>query len=389
MGSLTELWLPLFVIPALMMLVDVVVPIRLRLRKHPVVYAIDRTTRPCQDYVLIVPIYGDMGYLQNEAFLRDYGKRVLLTTSSAETSEFYEQFYRVAVRNNFRTFVSPRPLHATDGKVRRQVGGTLRDTIVRNATRSVRAEYVVCIDADTVTTQSIDLLVGRFAHAGLDLGSVPLIPANRDTLLGKLQAHEYRMAMRLRRVMPWLVSGGCHIARAEVHKDLMNAHSLFFQGNDVELGLIASARRYRVGHILFDVPTEVPDTLRTWWRQRKAWAGGEFRLMIVNIRQAWRHPFLFFYGGCMMFALLPMRYFYALEHPSWVLLATLALYGVLVAGLNWKHRDLALLIYPLYSAFYVLVLVPAGCVMYVRMAIKHRNAGIILSQRLRPEPLAA
>jgi cellulose synthase/poly-beta-1,6-N-acetylglucosamine synthase-like glycosyltransferase len=165
----------------------------------------------------------------------------------------------------------------------------------------------------------------------------------------------------------------------------MNAHSLFFQGNDVELGLIATSRRYRVGHILFDVPTQVPDTMKAWWRQRKAWAGGEFRLMIINVRQAWRHPFLFLYGAIVVFALLPVRYLYAVEDPSWVLLSTLAFYGLLLAALNWKHRDRALLVYPLYSAFYALVLVPVGCLTYFQMAIKHRNAGIVLSRRLRSE----
>jgi cellulose synthase/poly-beta-1,6-N-acetylglucosamine synthase-like glycosyltransferase len=389
MGLLAALWLPLFVIPALTMLVDVIAPVRARLNRRLAVLAIDASTEPCRDYTLIVPIYGDMRYLQNEDYLRQYGDRVMLTTSSAETASFYAEFQATAHRNGFRTFVAPCQVHATDGTSRRQIGGTLRDTIVRGATRTVTDTFVVCIDADTVTTQPVDLLVGRFAEAGLDLGSVPLVPANRQTLLGRLQAHEYRIAMRLRRIMPWLVSGGCHIARADVHKDLMNAHSLFFQGNDVELGLIASSRGYRIGHILFEVPTEVPDTLRSWWRQRKAWAGGEFRLMVVNVRHAWRHPFLFLYGAVVVFALLPVRYLSAIEDPSWALLSTLALYGVLLAALNWEHRDRALLLYPLYAAFSALVLVPVGCITYVQMAVKHRNAGIILSRRPRPEPVAA
>ena len=385
MGYLVALWLPLFVVPVVTMLVDVIAPIRARPNRRQAVFSIDGSTECSRDYTLIVPIYGDMRYLQNENYLRQYGDRVLLTTSSAEATSFYEEFFAVARRNGFRTFVSPCQLHATDGKSRRQVGGTLRDTIVRGATRTVTDDYVVCIDADTVTTDSMDLLVGRFAEAGLDLGSVPLAVANRQTLLGKLQAHEYRIAMRLRRIMPWLVSGGCHIARADVHKDLMNSHSLFFQGNDVELGVIAAARGYRVGHILFEVPTEVPDTWKAWWRQRRAWAAGEFRLMIVNVRHSWRHPFLFFYGAVIVFALLPVRYFFAIEHPSWALLSTLTLYYLLLAALNWKHRDGALLLYPLYSAFYALVLVPFGCFAYFQMALKHRNAGIILSRKPRPD----
>ena len=81
-------------------------------------------------------------------------------------------------------------------------------TIIRDATECfVTSEYVVCIDADTVTLQPIGQIVGALQANDLDLASVRLAPSNTDRLLGRLQAHEYRMVMRLRRVLPWVCSG--------------------------------------------------------------------------------------------------------------------------------------------------------------------------------------
>jgi len=121
-----------------------------------------------------------------------------------------------------------------------------------------------------VTDVSLDYLVGALKEAQLDMASVILTAANRDTLLERLQGHEYRMAMRIRRIMPWMISGGCHLGKREVHRDLMENHSLFFQGNDVEIGILANLKKYRIGHIPFIVPTTVPSTLRGWSRQRTA-----------------------------------------------------------------------------------------------------------------------
>ena len=44
---------------------------------------------------------------------------------------------------------------------------------------------------------------------------------------------------------------------------------------------------------------------------------------------------------------------------------------------NWRTRDIHLLLYPLYALFYSLVLVPIGIYSYISMAIQFRNAGII------------
>ena len=79
-----------------------------------------------------------------------------------------------------------------------------------------------------------------------------LVPANRNaSFLTRLQAHEYRFAMHMRTVVPWLVSGACHVARTDVHREVMSGHSLFFQGTDIEVGVLATALGFDVGHIRY------------------------------------------------------------------------------------------------------------------------------------------
>ncbi|MGH9121740.1 MAG: glycosyltransferase family 2 protein, partial [Acidimicrobiales bacterium] len=296
---------------------------------------------------------------------------------SGQSHEFMEEFDAIAREHGFGTFVAEiPPAHSTDGRARRQVSGTLRDSLVMQALHSVHTDYVVCIDADTTTTLPLQVLVQTMHAADLDVASVRLTPANRDTFLSRLQAHEYRMSMRLRRIMPWMVSGGCHVLRTDVHREIMARHSLFFQGNDVELGLIATALRMKVGFIPFEVPTKVPATLRPWLRQRKAWAGGEFRVMVVNLRLSIRHPWLSIYGGVVMFGLLPFRWYFVV-HPTMALLAVLGVYMFVNDLANWRHKDLALVAYPFYSLAYSMVILPIGIYTYFKMSFTHHNFGII------------
>lgn len=377
--------LSLFFVPMLAVIIDLLTQMRSRITAINY-FPVTQDTPRCTDYTIIVPIYGDFKYLENIKYLDQYGSRVLLTTSQSETKEFYAQMARVAHEHGFRTHVSarlPSPRErASDHLKARATGGTLRDTIVLDAHESITSGYVVCIDADTVTDVSLDYLVGALKQGNLDIASVILTAANRDTLLARLQGHEYRLAMRIRRLMPWMISGACHVAKREVHRDLMSRHSLFFQGNDVELGLLASLCRYRIGHIPFIVPTTVPSHFRGWFRQRKAWAGGEFRLMIINISVARRHPFLYVYGAGIVIILLPGRWYY-IFHPSWSVAAAVVLYLVALVAANWEARDWTLIFYPFYSLFYTLFMIPIGIFAYAEMAIKFKNGGIIRSRHAR------
>jgi cellulose synthase/poly-beta-1,6-N-acetylglucosamine synthase-like glycosyltransferase len=258
---------------------------------------------------------------------------------------------------------------------KKSTGGVIREIIVRDALEVVEHPYVVCIDADTETELPLSILVGGLEDGAFDVASIRLEAQNQDNLLERLQGHEYRTAMRLRVLMPWLVSGACHVLRTKVHREIMQAHSTFFQGNDVEVGVLGDALGYRVGHVPFVVPTIVPSTFKAWFRQRLAWSGGEVRLFVVNLYLAWRHPTLFLYGFLSLIT-SPLRWYYMLN-PSWTVAAAAVTYLVTFAWVNRRSFDLALALMPFYLAFVSLIVVPLGVHTYVKMAWADRKVGVI------------
>lgn len=345
------------------------------------------STPPVDDFEVIVPIYGNVKYLENVDYLRNYGERVVLCTTTDETREFDAELDAIAEANGFRVFRAHVPgRRATPGQ--RSVAAPIRDKIVREALATVTATYVVCIDADTATEQPLDTLVGAFAAHDLDVASVRLLPSNRDTLLARFQGHEYRMAMRMRRLYPWLVSGACHVTRTSAHYEIMKRHSLFYQGNDVELGMLAHAMGFRVGHIPFDVPTTVPSRVKPWWRQRFAWVGGEFRIFFVNGQFALSHWYFYIYGAVVVTLLAPLRWMTIIQHP-WVLVVAYVSYLISFCALNWRTRDSSLLLLPMYTIFGTLFLVPLCGLSYLSMAITHHNFGRIRPAKHRPAEVVA
>ncbi len=231
-----------------------------------------------------------------------------------------------------------------------------------------------------MTDGPLEDLVGTVRASGLDLAGVRLVPSNLNRLLGRLQAHEYRMAMRMRRVIPYITPGALQISTRQAHRAIMRRHSLFFQGNDAEMGLLGRALGYRVGYLPVEVPTMVPDSLSGWWRQRFAWAGGEFRIFVVNLPLFRRHPLFMTYGFVFVFLFVPFR-LVEVTPPGLVIGCMLLLYTAMVLAMNWQNRDRALLVYPLYGLFISLVLAPLGALSYAIQAHQSRNPGFVRPRR--------
>lgn len=332
------------------------------------------------DFEVLVPIYGDIRYLENVEYLRTYGSRVILCTTSSESDEFYDALSDLSAKFGFQVYCSPLVIEQNKG--RRSTSAPIRDRIIRDALEAVvKRPYVVCMDADTTSPRPLGELVGELSYRRADIASVRVVPRSSRSMFVKLQEFEYRLAMRIRFILPWLVSGACHVATTESLREVMRGHSLFFQGNDVEVGLRATRLGYTVTHIPFEVTTEAPDHFKAWWRQRVAWAGGEVRLFVTNIRFIVHHPFFWLYGLVVVIMLVAGRW-YAFAHPGWGLLSVLALYYVAVCILHWRHRNGWLLLLPLYTLLYSLVIVPIGLVTYAIMALRYRNAGVISTQRV-------
>jgi hypothetical protein len=333
------------------------------------------------DFRVLVPIWGDIRYLTNVTALARYGDRVTLCTTGDEAPRFYADLDRVAAAHGFRVFTDDRlgPRHRRILHKARATGGTIRDRLILQALPGVSERYVIPLDADTVPGLPLEQLAGELHRRGLDLASVSIVPANPTaSVLTRLQVLEYRMAMQIKYIAPWMLSGACHAARTEVLRDVMSRHSLFFQGNDVEAGLIAYALGYRVGHIPFQVLSDVPATFRPWLRQRLAWAGGQFRLFIVNIRFARWHPFMWLYGAGIAYLALALRWESFTEF-NWRVPAAAAGYLALVLYL-YLHRGRGkwwALAMPLYTLIVSFILTPLGVLWYVKMAVAGGNWGII------------
>ena len=370
-------------LPAVLLALSEMSP-NIRAARHGVL-EVNADTPRIENFAVIVPIYGHVRYLENVDYLSQYGRRVWLTTTSVETPEFFEAIDTIAAEHGFNVFRGHVPGRTlTRSPDQKSNTGVVREIIVRDVLHLIEAPYVVCIDADTDTDLPLSILVGALEQGRFDLASVRLVAKNRDNLIERLQAHEYRNAMRLRFLMPWLVSGACHVLRTRVHREIMDRHSTFFQGNDVEVGVLGDALNYRVGHIPFDVPTTVPNTFRAWFRQRLAWSGGEARLFVVNLYLARWHPTLFIYGFLAL-ATTPLRWWFLID-PSWPVAAAVATYLLVMGVVNWPHRDRALLVMPLYLLMISLVVVPLGLVTYLKMVRADRKVGVIhRHQRRAPD----
>jgi hypothetical protein len=291
-----------FIIAILLIsLIDFVVLVRARLRGH---HAINEYTKADLDYTILIPIFGNISYLRNVEFLRQYAKHVVLCTTTKESPEFNQAIAKIAQENGFRIFRSdvviassiqrPNPwrlfthtLHGAgelEKKVNDENAGErfsreiARDEIIRDSFTAVDTEYCIFLDGDTVAKDKLFKLVHLMRELDFDLASVRVLASKQDTIMEKLQAVEYDLAMDARKIYPWLTSGACMVAKTDVIKDIMRHHSLFFSGGDIEIGKLAGILKYKIGHIRFEFYTDVPSTFKAWFKQRMAWFGGAFAM---------------------------------------------------------------------------------------------------------------
>ena len=370
--AVVTIWLLLLAWPAMAVIIDGVAGIR----AHGLLYEFGAVAQ--ENFRVLVPIWGDVKYLTNAGALHGYGSRVTLVTTGDETPAFYQQLNQVAAAHGFATWRDSPTGAAT--QTRRATAGTTRDRLIRNVLATVTEPFVVPLDADSVPGRPLGQLAGELDRRDLDIASVRIMPGNRnESVLTRLQYFEYWLAMQIRFIAPWLVSGACQVARTPVLRDVMSRHSLFFQGNDVEIGLISESRGYRIGHIAFEISTDAPAKFIPWARQRLAWAGGQFRLFIVNVRFARRHPFLWFYGAGIATLGLAFRWQIFTHPPGPLLAAAAGGYLALVVYLYLRRGGgngwvLAMPFYVLLTSFLIL---PLGPIWYVKMARAHHNWGII------------
>jgi cellulose synthase/poly-beta-1,6-N-acetylglucosamine synthase-like glycosyltransferase len=247
--------------------------------------------------------------------------------------------------------------------------------LVLDALRSVTTGYVIRMDGDTVAQEHPGRAIAAAKAANADLCSVKITVSNRSRLIEKLQAVEYDMSMLGRHNRAWMTSGACMIAKVPVLRGVLSSHSFWFPGEDIETGVIAKHFRLSVRHVDMRFYTDAPETFMSWFRQRRMWWSGSFRMAFINADQTLRFPLTFVYTVCIVW-LLWIAKWHELSSSSHVL-SVLPFIVLLYTGIcvfsNWNVRSRWMIIYPYYALFQALVMPPLGAIYYFQLWLKQRT----------------
>lgn len=305
-----------------------------------------------EDYTFVVPIFGDARYFRNGDYLSRYRDRTLLAVNV--DSPKMERFVAALRAQGWR-------VHAA-----RLTGRVSCPEIVFDALPHVFTRYVIRIDGDTVSLDDPGRAIAAVRAAGADLCSVKVAVLRPRTLIERLQGVEYDMSMLGRHNRSWMTSGACMIARTGVLYGILRSHSFWFPGEDIETGVIAKHYRLSVRHVDIRFHTEVPETFRAWFRQRRMWWSGSFRMAFINADQTLRFPLTFLYTACVVWLLWIAKWNELADarHIAAILPFVVLLYTGVCFFSNWSVRSRWMVLYPYYALVQALVLPPLGAAYY-------------------------
>ena len=345
-----------------------------------------QTTEPVEDYALLVPIFGDLKYLQNVEFLSKHAQHVVLCTTDRESDEFMHGLREVAQAHGFRVRAVLSDSSATNPW---QIYSTMlqaHEAVLLGTVDDLTEEYVVFLDADTVIEADPGHLCGLARNHDFDLSSVKILPTVERTMIQKLQGVEYDLAMQARLIYPWLTSGAGMVGRRIVMQRLLRNHSLFFNGGDIEIGRLANMLGYHVGHIPVIFRTDIPETVRGWVNQRTSWMCGCFRHSVVNFDCNLAHPFHMIYYGVFIYAMLPIKLLNIVLHLESMPLV-LGIYALLSLFALGRKPRMWLVLFPVYALGQVTVVIWLGMARYFISAWRGRNIGRIRVRDGRRSPM--
>lgn len=328
------------------------------------------TAEGCDDFTLIVPVYGAPRYFaephrQALAALRERCL-ISLDVGGAGMPEFGDELERAGWR------------------VCRSVNDTpSAPVLVLAALPSVETSYVVRLDADTQIGGGIDRVVEAVRRDGADVASLKCFVENeRESWVTRFQALEYRMSMLSRHYRPWQTSGACHVAKTTAMRRIFDRHSLWMPGEDLEVGRVANALRMRVRHVDYAVYTEAPATWRGLYRQRRLWWAGNFRHVWINFdRNMLQMPAYTFYYVALVWCGVYFKWYELwtlgghLLRACSLALAVYVVYSFVTLLGNWQVRQPLMLAYPLYSLGQSFLMPFVGGLTYGRLARQKRRLG--------------
>jgi cellulose synthase/poly-beta-1,6-N-acetylglucosamine synthase-like glycosyltransferase len=186
------------------------------------------------------------------------------------------------------------------------------------------------------------------------------------------------MAMLARHFRPWLTSGACFLARTDSLRAILDRHSLWTPGEDIETGRIALALKMRIRHLDVVVETDAPDSWRALARQRRLWWAGTFRHCWINVDRNLLHvPVMTLYSIAVIWASLYFKIWALIDlhQMPHVFPLVLISYIVVTALSNLQVLSPWMLVFPLYSMLQVLVMPPVGAVYYFVLARRRGRLG--------------
>jgi cellulose synthase/poly-beta-1,6-N-acetylglucosamine synthase-like glycosyltransferase len=326
-----------------------------------------RTVKPgvdtSDDFTIIVPLFGHPRYFDRRADLLRYQANVLvaLEVSTPLMADFAEQLESEGWCVHQLRIERPDPA-----------------SLVRACLPTVTTTYTLRLDADTSVGDDIASAVAAADAAGADLCSIKCAVANRTNAVTKFQALEYRMAMLARHFRPWLTSGACFLGRTDALIRIMNLHSLWTPGEDIETGRTALALRMRIRHLDIVVETDAPDTWPALFRQRRLWWAGTFRHWWINMdRNLLQLPVLTAYYLAAIWVSLYFKWWtlISLHELIYTMPLVIVSYVVVTAISNVQVLSPWMLVFPFYSLAQVLVMPPVGAAYYFVIAWRRRSLG--------------
>jgi hypothetical protein len=315
------------------------------------------------DFTIVVPLFGQPRYFDGREAIARYRANVLVALEvtpphmQAFAAQLEEEGWRVC------RIEEPQPDPPR---------------LLKAALPSVTTGHVLRLDADTAVGPGVDRLVAAVAASDADICSVKVEALEPRTIAAKLQALEYRMAMLSRHFRPWLTSGACFVAKTDSLRVILDHHSLWSPGEDIETGRTAHALRMRVRHGDFVVATDVPATWRALGRQRRLWWAGTFRHYVVNADRNLLHlPLLTSY---MLLAVFASVHFKVWSMLDWRALPAqlpflLAIYAFVTFVSNIQVRSWWMIVFPLYALTQSLVMPLLGGLHYTLLAYRRRKLG--------------
>lgn len=328
------------------------------------------------DFTILIPIFNDTKYLTNINFLKRYKEKVILCTTNLENEKFYKDLNKIAKENKFRIIKCEFKKESKNPWKIYQKTLLAHDYVLGKSIDMIDSKYVIFLDADTTCRTNLAYLAGIMDRDNTDIASVKVVPSKKNTITENLQDIEYRIAMKSRRIYPWLTSGAAMIAKRESMIKIMKKHSLFFNGGDIEIGKIAHLSGMNVDHIPVTFYTDVPETFPKLVKQRFSWFCGAFRHSVINAHTNLFSPLYSFYFTVIIFLMLPLKIYELFYH--WYIIPFLIMFYMIVTLVtNWEIRSRYMLLFPFYSLFQIIVMPILGIYRYGKTVIQTKNHGFM------------